>query len=194
MALAAAQAPTLERRMRAAWQDAAPRFTAYHLVLPGSPSFVCQVDTCEAACCRAFSVAMHDRDVERFARLTGLQPIHFLETEDNEPIRLPLAQPYLLARDDGHCRFLQPRHHCGAYEARPTACRLYPHFVIYWNTQTSRPVYQDPPPLQAIAASGAIVPLLLGHDHCPGFTGPPLTPEAWLQLLTETDHLQRNLA
>jgi Fe-S-cluster containining protein len=184
----------LADRMRAAWQEAAARFAAYHLILPGSPSFICQVDACEAACCRVFSVAMHDRDVERFARVSGLQPVEFLEVEAGEPIRLPLAQPYLLARDDGRCRFLQPRHHCGAYEARPTACRLYPHFLIYWNAETARPVYQAPPPLEEIAAGGPIVPLLLGHDHCPGFTGPPLSPPAWLELLAETDHLQRNLA
>ncbi|WBL35268.1 YkgJ family cysteine cluster protein [Tepidiforma flava] len=95
---------------------------------------------------------------------------------------------------DGRCRFLQPRHRCGAYEARPTACRLYPHFVVYWNLETARPVYADPPPLADAAAAGPVVPLLLGHEQCPGFTGAPLTDDDWLALLEETDHLQRNLA
>ncbi len=184
----------LAARMALAWEAAAARFGAYHLILPGSRAFVCKTDDCEAACCRVFSVAMHDRDVARFARVSGLQPVQFLELENGEPIRLPLAQPYLLARDEGRCRFLRPRHRCGAYEARPTACRLYPHFVVYWNLETARPVYADPPPLTAAAAGGPIVPLLLGHDQCPGFTGPPLAPAEWLALLEETDHLQRNLA
>lgn len=184
----------LASRMRAAWQAAASRFRAYHLILPGSPAFICKTDACEAACCRAFSVAMHDRDVDHFARTTGLQPVQFLELEEGQPVRLPLAQPYLLARDEGRCRFLQPAHHCGVYEARPTACRLYPHFVIYWNSATERPVYEAPPPLAAAAVAGPVVPLLLGHDGCPGFTGPPLAPADWLELLRETDHLQRNLA
>lgn len=192
--LASVDPGALADRMARAWADAAPRFGAYHLILPGSPAFVCKVDDCEAACCRVFSVAMHDRDVDRFARVSGLQPVQFLELENDEPIRLPLAQPYLLAREDGRCRFLQPRHRCGAYEARPTACRLYPHFVVYWNLETARPVYADPPPLADAAAAGPVVPLLLGHEQCPGFTGAPLTDDDWLALLEETDHLQRNLA
>jgi Fe-S-cluster containining protein len=179
--------------MQAAWAEAAPRFTAYHLLLPSSPSFICKTDACEARCCHTFSVALHDRDVVQFAQVTGLQPVEFLELEDALPIRLPLGQPYLLARDDGRCRFLLPEHHCGVYQARPTACRLYPHFVVYWNLESARPAYQDPPPLDGAAAEGPVVPLLLGHDDCPGFTGPPLGPAAWLELLREIDHLQRNL-
>lgn len=184
----------LAARMADAWRSASSRFAGYHLLLPGSPSFVCRTDACEARCCHVFSVAMHDRDVAHFAHVTGLQPVHFLELEGGEPIRLPLAQPYLLARDDGHCRFLEPEHHCGVYEARPTACRLYPHFVIYWDCASARPVYESPPALAECASDGPVVPLLLGHDDCPGFDGPPLSTETWLALLRETDHLQRNLA
>ncbi|WP_322796704.1 YkgJ family cysteine cluster protein [Tepidiforma sp.] len=195
MDIPATASADLAARARAAWEHAASRFSGYHLLLPGSPSFVCLVDECPARCCRVFSVALNERDVERFARVSGLQPVEFLEVEDGRPVELPLAQPYLLARDDGRCRFLLPEHHCGAYEARPTACRLYPHFVVYWDTAADRAIHRDSPPLETVLSGDSpLVPLLLGHRDCPGFVGPPLGEAAWLSLLRETDHLQRQLA
>ncbi len=183
--------------MSALWEAVAPRLEAYRLVLPGAPSFVCQASGCDAHCCRAFSVALGDREVSRLGRASGLAASAFLELDDGQPVVLPLAQPYLLARSDGRCRLLGADLGCTQYEGRPDACRLYPHFVLFFEPATARPVHSD------MAAMGSAlqwalgkttragtVPLLLRHVECPGFTGPALEQEAWKRLLKETARLQ----
>lgn len=182
--------------MADAWQAAAERFQAYRLVLPGTPSFVCQPETCTAHCCHAFSVSLGDRERARMAAVEGLAPAEFLELdEDGEPLALPMLQPYLLARTDGHCKMLRPDLRCGAYEGRPNACRLYPHFVVFWDPAENRALTARSPRVQAAiealpAPSGGLVPLLLGHIECPGFTGPPVTEEEWLALASGVCRLQ----
>ncbi len=184
--------------MRDAWAGIRPRFTAYDLVLPGVPAFVCKASECEAHCCRVFSVALGDREVERLTAKTGRAPVEFLESENGEPIRLPLLQPYLLSRTDGGCSLLAHEELCGAYEGRPDACRLYPHFVIAIDETTGRPVHGDPDTIEAAvrvalgepAPPSPLVPLLLRHLECPGFTGPPLPEAAWRTLLADTFRLQ----
>lgn len=130
---------------------------------------------------------------------SGRQPIHFLETEGDEPLKLPLAQPFLLKRTDNHCALLQDDLACGEYDGRPNACRLYPHFVLFIDPATRKPVHADVSAMHtAIEATlagtvptpGALVPLLLRHIECPGFTGPPMSFEDWRSLLAETFRLQ----
>lgn len=183
--------------MEAAWREAAPRFEAYRLITPGSPSFICQPIVCTAYCCHAYSVSLGETEVERFRRFEDLEPVEFLELdEDRTPVTLPLAQPYLLARRDNHCKMLTPELECGTYKGRPNACRLYPHFVVFWDDE------------QGTARSGAskrvrasyeaavrgnvlgLVPLLLGHSECPGFTGPPIPETGWFDLFARTYQLQ----
>lgn len=188
------QAGALDR-VRRTWARVARHYPAYTLLLPGDPAFICQPEACSAHCCRTFSVPVGDADVRRMQTVTGLQPADFLESEDGKPIALPLAEPYLLARRDGRCRLLGEDLACTRYEGRPTACRVYPHQVLWVSRKSGRPVSPGPGPVeQAIAASlagsGDAVALLLRHLECPGFTGPPLDERRWAALLLETARRQ----
>ena len=180
-----------------AWADVAARFEAYHIVLPGSASFLCQPEVCTAYCCHAYSVSLSEADVARFRRFEQLEPIEFLELdEDGSPVTLPMAQPYLLARADNHCKMLGPDLGCNAYEGRPNACRLYPHFVVFWDAEAGRarttPSKRTNASFEAAARGNihGLVPLLLGHSECPGFTGPPLDEIGWASLFARTYQLQ----
>ena len=180
-----------------AWQSLSPRYEAYSLIVPGTPSFVCQAELCSAHCCKAFSVSLGEDEVSVLAERSRLQPLHFLELEDGEPITLPLAKPYLLARRGGQCALLGPDLRCTQYHGRPDACRLYPHFVVGFDVANEKPVYGDVAGMRAAIDSvahdrplGGLVPLLLGHVECPGFTGPPLAEAAFLALLAHTAELQ----
>lgn len=183
--------------MRKAWGQAASRFQAYQLLTPGSARFVCQPKECTAFCCHAYSVNLGEVEVERFQRLEGIEIIDFLEVdEEGKPIILPMAQPYLLAREDGHCKMLGPDLGCTTYDGRPNACRLYPHFVVFWDAEAERA--RTTPSKRAAAAFEAaargnvygLVPLLLGHVECPGFTGEPLGESDWAALFRQTYQLQ----
>ena len=183
--------------MTATWARVAARFPAYELLLPGSTSFVCKAELCESHCCKVYSVSLGEREVERMRSSSGLQMIQFLESEDGQPVVLPLAQPYLLARTNGTCALLGDDLRCGQYHGRPDACRLYPHFVIVFREEDARPIYSDVPTVR-LAVSAAVegtnhpgyVPLLLRHLECPGFTGEPLTENGWRELISETARLQ----
>ena len=183
--------------MAAAFATIAPRFGAYALVLPGSSTFICKAEACEAHCCKVYSVSLGEREAERLVHSSGLARFQFLECEDGEPITLPLAQPYLLARREGACALLAPDLRCGQYHGRPDACRLYPHFVIFLDEGSGRPVHSYIPGMErslelALAGGGPapFLPLLLRHVECPGFTGPPLEHAAWQELLRTTWNLQ----
>ena len=183
--------------MSDAWAGVAARFGAYNLVLPGSPTFICKAEACTAHCCRVYSVSLGEPEVERLEKWSGLTPIHFLESEDGEPLTLPLAQPYLLSRSDGHCSLLGDDLRCSQYHGRPDACRLYPYFVVAISTASGKPVYSNVAGIRSAATGAAdgtregdLVPLLLSHVECPGFTGPPLPALDWRTLLLETAALQ----
>lgn len=182
--------------MEDAWAQLEGRLAAYRLVLPGSLSFICQPDVCTAHCCHAFSVNLGEREAERFSHETGRQLVEFVELDEGSPLTLPLAQPYLLARQGGHCQFLGEELGCTVYTGRPNACRLYPHFVVFWDERQHRPLFTPTAGGEAAVRTvleggvGAPLPLLLGHSECPGFTGPPLGETAWRELLRETYQLQ----
>lgn len=182
--------------MAAAWEQVRDRFGAYSLILPGSPAFICQPDACGAHCCHAFSVNLGEAEAARMARVTGMRRIDFLELDDSEPIVLPLAQPFLLARREGRCQFLGADLGCTVYAGRPNACRLYPHFVVFVDRERGRVRAPSPPDGRASIESALAgiasnpVPLLLGHVECPGFTGAPLPESHWQALLSDTYQLQ----
>jgi Fe-S-cluster containining protein len=182
--------------MRAVWEGVAERYLAYRLALPGDATFVCQAELCDAYCCRSYSVGLGDAEVARMQRISGLQPVEFLESEEGEPIRLPLAQPFLLRRRENRCAQLRADLSCEQYEGRPNACRLYPHFVLVFDPKSERPVHADEDAIRAAVtasmtgAEAACVALLLRHIECPGFTGPPMTDAAWQRLFEETYRLQ----
>lgn len=183
--------------MEAAWSSIRDRFAAYELVVPGVPAFRCQPSLCNAHCCRAFSVAMDEADAERMQSESGLVRPSFLETDDGELLTLPLAHPYLLQRREGACMFLDGEDlGCEQYTGRPNACRLYPHFLLWWDSSAARVVQPaDVDGRAAIVAAaggeaGALVPLLVRHVECPGFTEGPLSTAAWRDLLQSTFRLQ----
>jgi Fe-S-cluster containining protein len=184
------------RGMAGAWDQVRERFGAYSLIVPGSPAFICRPEACTAHCCHAFSVNLGEAEADRMTRETGMRRIEFLELDDREPIALPLAQPFLLARSGGHCRFLGEDLGCTVYAGRPNACRLYPHFVVFVDVERGRVAAPSPADgrasIQSALASAASnpVPLLLGHVECPGFTGEPLTVSDWRDLLAATYQLQ----
>ncbi len=184
------------QRLVDAWQRVESRYRAYSLLLPGQPSFICQPQACDAHCCRTFSVSLGDSEVERMRATSGLAPLEFLESEAGEPIALPLARPYLLARVANRCALLSPELACTRYEGRPDACHLYPHQVLVLDETTGRPATTAAgAPREAIdrlllGEPGGVLPLLLRHLECPGFTGPALAVDGWRALFRTTCDLQ----
>ena len=125
--------------LEAAWGQVRERYGSYRLVLPGDPSFICQPHECDAYCCRAFNVALDGGEAERLGAATRWPAARFLESEDGEPIALPLAKPFVLGRREGHCVFLDAELTCEQYDARPDACRSYPHQVVFVDAASGRP-------------------------------------------------------
>lgn len=184
----------LAERMTELWSRVHERYGAYGLVLPSTPRFICQAEACIAHCCKVFSVALNERELERMQRFSKLEAVELLECEDGQPISLPLSDPYLLKRSNGQCAMLGHDLLCGQYEGRPDACRLYPHQVIFMEPGTGRPAAPDLSAfrhsLHEERYSGGLVPMLLRHMECPGFTGEPLGRGGWMELLEETYRLQ----
>lgn len=180
-----------------AWNTVAPKYEAYKLVLPGDPSFLCQPQECDAYCCRTFSVSLGDREVARFERESGLKRASFLELEGDEPIALPLAQPYLLARTDGCCSMLGGDLSCTRYGARPDACRLFPYQLLFIERREHRNVRPSEAERSTAvaamlrgAADGGLAAFLVGHAECPGFTEAPLSRADWGGLVRRIHGLQ----
>ena len=81
-----------------------------------------QIDCLDCAnCCSTTSPIFYDKDVERMAAFFKMKPVAFYEK-------------YLRTDEDGDqvlksspCPFLMEDNKCMAYEARPKACREYPH-------------------------------------------------------------------
>ena len=76
--------------------------------------------TC-ANCCKTTSPIFYERDIERLAKSMRVRPSEFIAK-------------YLHIDEDGDyvlnfapCPFLDSENYCTVYEARPTACREYPH-------------------------------------------------------------------
>ena len=77
-----------------------------------------------ANCCRVATARVKERDVEHLARFLRISEARFLTEytlEDDEEGRV-------LRRTDAGCVFLSGNE-CTVYEARPEACRRFPHMV-----------------------------------------------------------------
>ncbi|MFZ5940721.1 MAG: YkgJ family cysteine cluster protein [Bacteroidota bacterium] len=74
-----------------------------------------------ANCCKTLSPAIHDRDVERLARFLKMKPSALTE----KYLELDADGDYVFRETP--CPFLLPDNYCSVYEARPKACREYPH-------------------------------------------------------------------
>lgn len=81
-----------------------------------------KIDCLECAnCCRTLGPAIYDKDIERMAKTLRLKPSEVVDKylkidEDNDYVFKSMP-----------CPFLMPDNYCSIYEARPKACREYPH-------------------------------------------------------------------
>lgn len=80
------------------------------------------IDCLECAnCCKSISPAVKDKDIDRLSKHLRMKPSKLVEEYfymDNEGDYVFKQTP---------CPFLMPDNYCMVYEARPKACREYPH-------------------------------------------------------------------
>lgn len=76
--------------------------------------------TC-ANCCKTTSPIFYPTDIERVAKFLKLKPGDFIE----KYLRVDEDKDYVLKSSP--CPFLGDDNYCSVYEARPKACREYPH-------------------------------------------------------------------
>jgi Fe-S-cluster containining protein len=76
--------------------------------------------TC-ANCCKTTSPIFYQNDIERIAKFLRLKPGDFIE----KYLRVDEDKDYVLKSSP--CVFLDGENACSIYEARPKACREYPH-------------------------------------------------------------------
>jgi Fe-S-cluster containining protein len=76
--------------------------------------------TC-ANCCKTTSPIVIDRDIDRIARHLKMKPSVLIE----QYLQLDEEEDYVFR--EAPCPFLMPDNYCMIYEARPRACREYPH-------------------------------------------------------------------
>jgi Fe-S-cluster containining protein len=74
-----------------------------------------------ANCCKTTSPIFYNRDVARLAKHLRIRPGEFIE----KYLRIDEDKDYVLR--EAPCQFLDTDNFCSVYEARPNACREYPH-------------------------------------------------------------------
>lgn len=74
-----------------------------------------------ANCCKTTSPIFRDVDIDRLARHLAIRPAELVERY----LHLDNEGDYVL--NVAPCPFLGPDNYCSVYEARPRACREYPH-------------------------------------------------------------------
>jgi Fe-S-cluster containining protein len=74
-----------------------------------------------ANCCKTTSPIFYPRDIERMANSCGVKPGLFTE----KYLRIDEDGDYVLKQTP--CPFLDENNYCKQYDARPNACREYPH-------------------------------------------------------------------
>lgn len=81
-----------------------------------------EIDCLECAnCCKTTSPIFYQTDIERVAKELRMKPGDFIE----KYLRVDEDNDYVLLSSP--CPFLGPDNYCSVYEARPKACREYPH-------------------------------------------------------------------
>ena len=81
-----------------------------------------EVDCLDCAnCCKTTSPGMHDRDVDRLAKHLRVKSSALIE----QYMELDTEGEYVFR--SAPCPFLGADNYCSVYEARPLACREYPH-------------------------------------------------------------------
>jgi uncharacterized protein len=74
-----------------------------------------------ANCCKTTSPAIRENDIDRLAKALRLKPSQLIE----KYLHLDSDGDYVV--NSAPCPFLGPDNYCSVYEARPAACREYPH-------------------------------------------------------------------
>ncbi len=72
-------------------------------------------------CCKTTSPGMHDRDVDRLAKHLKMKPVDLIAAH----MEMDSDGDYVFR--SAPCPFLGADNYCSVYEARPLACREYPH-------------------------------------------------------------------
>lgn len=81
-----------------------------------------EIDCLQCAnCCKTTSPIFYERDIDRLARHLKVRPADFIDRY----LRIDEDKDYVLKQSP--CTFLDAENYCTVYEARPTACRDYPH-------------------------------------------------------------------
>lgn len=81
-----------------------------------------KIDCLECAnCCKTLSPGVKDVDISRLARHLKIRPAQLVE----QYFELDADGDYVFRTSP--CPFLLPDNYCSVYEARPIACREYPH-------------------------------------------------------------------
>jgi len=81
-----------------------------------------EVDCLDCAnCCKTTSPIFRDIDIERLSKHLRLRPTQLIERH----LYLDEEEDYVL--NTAPCPFLGKDNYCSVYEARPQACREYPH-------------------------------------------------------------------
>ncbi|MBX9850502.1 MAG: YkgJ family cysteine cluster protein [Cytophagaceae bacterium] len=80
------------------------------------------IDCLECAnCCKTTSPIFYQKDIERLAHHFKIRPSEFIE----KYLHIDEDKDYVL--NAAPCPFLGADNYCSVYDARPTACREYPH-------------------------------------------------------------------
>lgn len=74
-----------------------------------------------ANCCKTTSPIFYHNDIERIAKFLRMKPGDFID----KYLRIDEDSDYVLKSSP--CAFLDTENYCSIYEARPKACREYPH-------------------------------------------------------------------
>ncbi len=85
-----------------------------------------EIDCLDCAnCCKIIPPILNETDVKRAAKFLGLKPTVFKERY----VRIDEDQDMVI--NNSPCPFLESDNKCEIYEARPKACREYPHTDNY---------------------------------------------------------------
>ena len=81
-----------------------------------------EIDCLQCAnCCKTTSPIFRDKDIDRLARYLNIRPADFV----TKYLHLDTEGDYVL--NTAPCPFLGADNYCSVYDARPKACREYPH-------------------------------------------------------------------
>jgi Fe-S-cluster containining protein len=81
-----------------------------------------EIDCLQCAnCCKTTSPIFYPTDIDRLAKFLKIKPGDFIQTY----LRIDEDKDYVL--QVAPCPFLRIDNYCSVYEARPRACREYPH-------------------------------------------------------------------